>query len=106
MFERSNDKFATNRSNIFGYYANCEWRICQVYNDEIKTYPNSIICWVFNFKTCKMSLLIKSIIAAHIFRLSDAVNFHVKLLWMQYSVIIASESCRTEIIKSMIAAIR
>ena len=40
----------------------------------------------------------KMLIAAGILSWSDAVDFHAKSLWMQYSVITASESWSTEIV--------
>ena len=43
-------------------------------------------------------LLIKCVIASEILSWSDAVDFHVKSLRMQYSVITASDGCSTDII--------
>ena len=28
--------YITNSASIFGHYANCEWRICPIYDYEIK----------------------------------------------------------------------
>ena len=69
--------YATNSSSTFGR-ASCEWCIYQVYDNEIKIYPNYITCWVFNFK--------------------NKHDIYDKSLEMQYLVITGSDDCRTEMV--------
>ena len=62
-------KAATNSGCICGHYANCESRICQVYDYEIKYIITTLIVKYSSFRIYLMFLLIKCVIAVKIFEL-------------------------------------
>ena len=78
-------KRATNSDGIFGHYVNCEWRICQVYDYEIK-YITTLLVEYSTFRIYRTFLLIKCIITDETLSWNDAADFHVKSLGKQNSV--------------------